>query len=162
MDGQIPPGQKGVRVHDIGWDSSAMGVRPRGQKKQVARQRLEGQGSSHKIPKRKVDPAFDEPDWSTFNPIPNINSLANRLRREQRAELEAEQRAAQQAPETESADASSSESGTQLGPPEGANPYPDTSEVVTEEDRKHWKKIFTPARPRADRTSWTRETTARI
>ena len=136
----------------------------RGQKKQVARQRLEGQGSSHRIPKRHaVKPVYDQPDWSTYHPIPNRNSLENRLLREQRTiRLEAKQRATQQAPETETADASSSETNSELGPPVGANPYSDTDEVVTAEDRKRWKEVFQPARPRADRTSWTRETTAGI
>ena len=42
------------------------------------------------------------------------------------------------------------------------NPYPNTDEVVTEEDRKRWKKMQKPAYPRSDKVSFTRQTTAGI
>jgi hypothetical protein len=63
------------------------------------------------------------------------------------ATIEADRRDIPMARVAVTADASSSDSG---------------SEHATEEDRKRWKKNFRPARPRADTTQTTRDTTAGI
>ena len=57
---------------------------------------------------------------------------------------------------------SSDESGSEIGPPEGANPYPDTDRVVTYEDREHWKRKRRGLFRTAFNNGKTRQTSAEI
>jgi hypothetical protein len=108
---------------------------PYGSKKQVARQRREGEGISSQVPKRGTVRKHDMP---------------------------AAQHSLEPESEPESDGESSDDSGSGISPPEGANPYPNTDRVVTAEDRKRWKKNRQPLYRTAYSTSTTRQTTAGI
>jgi hypothetical protein len=150
MEGQLPPelidvpaqnnDQSDMRPmthEDIRKYCNERDPNPYGSKKQVARQRLEGQGISSQVPKR-----------GTFRKY-NMHVLVYGP-------------AAQHSLEPESAGELSDDSGSEIGPPEGANPYPNTDTVVTAEDRKRWKKNRQPLYRTAYSTSTTRQTTAGI
>ena len=57
---------------------------------------------------------------------------------------------------------SSDESGSEIGPPEGAISYPDTDRVVTYEDREHWKRKRRGLFRTAFNNGKTRQTSAEI